>query len=59
MKKIYLRNARLRYLVIDSFQIVSAHAPNSLVPRYLHEITRGGATFMRLPYITERNMEND
>ena len=31
---------------IDSFHIVSAHAPNSLVPRYLLEITREGATCM-------------
>ena len=44
---------------IDSFHIVSAHAPNSLVPRYLREITREGATFIRLPYITQWNMIND
>ena len=30
--------------LIDSFHIVSAHAPNSLVPRYLREITREEAT---------------
>ena len=35
---------------IDSFHIVSAHAPNCLVPRYLREITLVGATFIRLPY---------
>ena len=35
--------------VIDSFHIVSAHAPNCLVPRYLREITLEGATFIRLP----------
>ena len=34
---------------IDAFRIVSAHAPNSLVPRYLHGITLEGATFIRLP----------
>ena len=34
---------------IDSFHIVSAHAPNSLVPRYLREITLQGATFIWLP----------
>ena len=34
---------------IDSFHIVSAHAPNSLVPRHLREITLKGATFIRLP----------
>ena len=33
---------------IDSFHIVSAHAPNCLVPRYLREITLQGATFLRL-----------
>ena len=44
---------------IDSFHIVSAHAPNSLVPRYLREITREGATCIRLSYITQWNMEND
>ena len=43
----------------DSFHIVSAHAPNSLVPRYLREITREGATCIRLPYIAQWNMEND
>ena len=48
----------VKYL-IDSFHIVSAHAPNSLVPRYLREITREGATCIRLPYITQWNMEND
>ena len=47
------------YLPIDSFHIVSALAPNGLVPRYLREITREGATCIRLPYITQRNMEND
>ena len=46
-------------LIIDSFHIVSAHAPNSLVPRYLREITREGATCIRLPYIKQWNMEND
>ena len=35
--------------VIDSFHIVSAHAPNSLVPRYFREITLEGAIFIRLP----------
>ena len=39
-------------LVMDSFHIVSAHAPNCLVPRYLREIRREGATFIWLPYIT-------
>ena len=34
---------------IDSFHIVSAHAPNSLVLRYLREITLEGATFIQLP----------
>ena len=34
---------------IDSFHIVSAHAPNNLVPHYLQEITREGATFIRMP----------
>ena len=34
---------------IDSFHIVSVHAPNSLVPRYLREITLKGATLIRLP----------
>ena len=34
---------------IDSFHIVSAHAPNSLVPRYLREITLEGANFIPLP----------
>ena len=42
---------------IDSFHIVSAHASNSLVPRYLREITREGATVIWLPYITLWNME--
>ena len=36
-------------LGIDSFHIVSAHAPNCLVPLYLREITLEGATFIRLP----------
>ena len=44
---------------IDSFHIVSAHAPNSLVPHYLGEITREGSTCIRLPYITQWKMEND
>ena len=44
---------------IDSFHIVSVHATNSLIPRYLREITHEGATFIRLPYITQWNMEND
>ena len=35
-------------LRIDSFHIVSAHAQNSLVLRYLREITLEGATFIRL-----------
>ena len=35
--------------VIDSFHIVSAHAPNCLVPCYLREITREGAIFIQLP----------
>ena len=30
-------------IIIDSFHIVSAHAPNSLIQRYLREITREGA----------------
>ena len=30
--------------LIDSFHIVSAHAQNCLVPRYLREITREGST---------------
>ena len=34
---------------IDSFHIVSAHAPNSLVPRYLREITLEGAALKPLP----------
>ena len=38
-----------RFNRIDSFHIVSAHAPNCLVPRYLREITLEGATFIRLP----------
>ena len=33
---------------IDPFHIVSAHAPNCLVMRYLREITLEGATFIRL-----------
>ena len=37
------------YQTIDSFHSVSVHAPNSLVPRYLREITLEGATFIRLP----------
>ena len=36
-------------IIIDSFHIVSAHAPNCLVPRYLRKITLEGATFIRLP----------
>ena len=44
--------------VIDSFHIVSGHAPTCLVPRYLREIKRERATFIRLPYITQWNMEN-
>ena len=32
--------------LIDSFHIVCGHAPNSLVPRYLREITREEATFI-------------
>ena len=43
--------------IIDSFHIVSAHAHNCLVPRYLREITREGATVIWLPYITLWNME--
>ena len=46
-------------ILIDSFHIVSAHARNTLVPRYLCEITREGAIFIQLPYITQWNMEND
>ena len=38
-----------RKCAIDSFHIVSAHAPNCLVPRYRREITLEGATFIRLP----------
>ena len=34
---------------IDSFHIVNGHAPNSLVPRYLREITLEGAIFIWLP----------
>ena len=45
-------------LLIDSFHIVSAHAPNCLVLRYFREITREGATFIWLPYNTLWNMEN-
>ena len=45
-------------LAIDSFHIVSAHAPNCLVLRYLREITHEGAAFIWLPYITLWNMEN-
>ena len=52
-------NHHLQAELIDFFHIVSAHAPNSLVPRYLREITREGATSIRLPYITQWNMEND
>ena len=33
----------------DPFHIVSAHAPNGLVLRYLREITLEVATFIRLP----------
>ena len=47
----------LKLCIIDSFHIVSAHAPNSLVLRYLREITREGATFTRLPYTKQWNME--
>ena len=36
-------------LAIDPFHIVSAHAPNCLVLRYLREITLEGASFIRLP----------
>ena len=39
----------LTKFLIDSFYIVSAHAPNCLVPCYLHEITLEGATFIQLP----------
>ena len=46
-------------VTIDSFHIFSAHAPNSLFPRFLPEITREGANFIRLPYITQCNMENN
>ena len=46
-------------LLIDSFHIVSVHASNSLIPRYLREITSEGATFIRLPYITQCNIVND
>ena len=45
--------------LLDSFHIVSAHAPNSLVPRYLREIIREGAICIQLPYITQWNMENN
>ena len=45
-----MNNFMFKWL-IDSFHIVSAHAPNSLAPRYLHEITSEGATSIRLPYI--------
>ena len=57
----YIENGCLikHFKTIDSFHIVSAHAPNSLVSRYLREITREGATCKRLPYITQWNMEND
>ena len=53
-----IAHAQKRYTcvaLIDSFHIVSAHAPNSLVPRYLREIILEGATFIRLPmhYIME------
>ena len=37
-------------LLIDSFHIVSAHAPNCLVPRYLREITLDGAAFNMAGY---------
>ena len=46
-------------VTIDSFHIIGAHGPNSLVPHYLHEITREGATFIRLPHITQWNVEKD
>ena len=45
------KKGQSRVQLIDSFHIVSAHAPNSLVPRYFREITREGATCIRLPYI--------
>ena len=44
-------NCLQRLPTIDSFHIVSVHAPNSLVPRYFREISHEGATFIRLPYI--------
>ena len=43
------KTIQIKPYTIDSFHIVSAHAPNSLVPRYLREITLEGATFIRLP----------
>ena len=46
---IHVIQTLLLNIVIDSFHIVSAHAPNCLVPRYLREITLEGATFIRLP----------
>ena len=45
-------------LPINSFHIVSARAPNSLVPRYLREITLEGATFIRLPMHYTMEYEN-
>ena len=54
-----LENFVVNHSTIDSFHIVSAHAPNCLVPRYLREITHEGATYIQLPYITQWNMEND
>ena len=47
------------FSIIDSFHIVSAHAPNCLVPRYLHEITLEGATFIRLPIHYTMEYEKD
>ena len=32
-------------VIVDSFHIVSAHAPNCFVPRYLRAITFEGATY--------------
>ena len=42
---------------IDSFHIVSAHAPNCLLQRYLREITREGATFTNVPFVILPLME--
>ena len=36
-----------------------SHCSNSLVPRYLRKITREGATFIWLSYMSQWNMEND